>query len=88
MYDVPSCRVVEINLGCGIKDRLHKHRVYVTTFLGYGANEVLRKYMTKRKLEYQKYPKNRCTPLRKQEQILNLLCIVGHCTVIHACQQI
>lgn len=59
MYDVPSCRVVEINLGCGIKDQLHKHRVYVTTFLGYGANEALRMYMTQRKLKYEINRNNR-----------------------------
>lgn len=73
MYDVPSCRVVEINLGCGIKDRLHKHRVYVTTFLGYGANEALRMYMTKRKNDYQNTNRTTrndpCLPLNMKYQL-------------------
>ncbi|XP_065882910.1 ectonucleoside triphosphate diphosphohydrolase 7-like isoform X2 [Dysidea avara] len=67
--DILPCRVVDINLGCGIKNHLHKHRVYVTTFLGYGANEALRLYMQRHKLRHHKNSTNRfsvfdpCLPL-------------------------
>lgn len=36
--------IVEINLGCGIRDNQHKHRVYTNTYLGYGTNEARSKY--------------------------------------------
>jgi len=42
--EAPSANTVDINLGCGIHDNHHKHRVYVNTYLGYGTNEARRRY--------------------------------------------
>ena len=36
-------KVVEINLGCS-SDTTHRYRLFVTTFLGYGANEAINRY--------------------------------------------
>ena len=33
-----------MNLGCGIHDDQHKHRVHVSTYLGYGTNEARARY--------------------------------------------
>lgn len=42
--DTPSANTVDINLGCGIQDSQHKHRVFITSYLGYGTNEARRRY--------------------------------------------
>ncbi|XP_069140277.1 ectonucleoside triphosphate diphosphohydrolase 7-like isoform X2 [Argopecten irradians] len=41
---IPPHRVVEFNLGCQQNDFDHTYRVYVSTFLGYGANEARDRY--------------------------------------------
>ncbi|XP_022341260.2 ectonucleoside triphosphate diphosphohydrolase 7-like [Crassostrea virginica] len=44
-YDnIPSHRLAEFNLGCKNNDLDHTYRVYVTTFLGFGANEAREHY--------------------------------------------
>jgi hypothetical protein len=42
--DTPASQTVDINLGCGVQDSRHKHRVYINTYLGFGSNEALRLY--------------------------------------------
>ncbi|XP_064382622.1 ectonucleoside triphosphate diphosphohydrolase 7-like [Halichondria panicea] len=44
--EVHNDKIVEINLGCGLLDNEHKHRVYSMTYLGYGSNTVRTKYYT------------------------------------------
>ncbi|OWF42723.1 ectonucleoside triphosphate diphosphohydrolase 7-like [Mizuhopecten yessoensis] len=41
---IPPHRVVEFNLGCQQNDFDHTYRVYVSTFLGFGANEARDRY--------------------------------------------
>ncbi|XP_045189718.2 ectonucleoside triphosphate diphosphohydrolase 7-like [Mercenaria mercenaria] len=41
---VPKHLIAEFNLGCLNSDVDHTYRVYVTTFLGYGANEARERY--------------------------------------------
>jgi len=36
--------MVEINLGCKEHDTEHTYRLFVTTFLGYGANEAMARH--------------------------------------------
>ena len=39
--------MVEVNLGCGLGSAhgsQHKHRVFVSTYLGYGTNEARTRY--------------------------------------------
>ena len=45
--EVPSESLVEVNLGCGLgtaHGTQHKHRVFVSTYLGYGTNEARARY--------------------------------------------
>eukprot|EP01135_Chromosphaera_perkinsii_P003246 Nk52_evm21s239 gene=Nk52_evmTU21s239 len=39
-----SGKFVELNLGCNQHDDQHKYRLYVTTYLGYGANKARERY--------------------------------------------
>lgn len=42
--NIPKHRVAEFNLGCQNNDFDHTYKVYVTTFLGFGANEAQERY--------------------------------------------
>lgn len=46
MKDIPASLLSEFNLGCQDSDEDHKYNVYVTTFLGYGANAARKTYET------------------------------------------
>ncbi|XP_071166808.1 ectonucleoside triphosphate diphosphohydrolase 7-like [Mytilus edulis] len=41
---IPKHRIAEFNLGCQNNDLDHTYKVYVTTFLGFGANEAEERY--------------------------------------------
>ncbi|KAH3707971.1 hypothetical protein DPMN_067409, partial [Dreissena polymorpha] len=41
---IPKHLMAEFNLGCRSYDKEHTYKVYVTTFLGYGANEARTRY--------------------------------------------
>ncbi|XP_071090176.1 ectonucleoside triphosphate diphosphohydrolase 4-like [Haliotis cracherodii] len=45
--ELPKHLVAEVNLGCQDSDTEHTYRVYVTTFLGYGANSARERYEEK-----------------------------------------
>lgn len=42
--EVNQDEVVDINLGCGLSDSHHRHRVFVGTYLGYGSNVAMSRY--------------------------------------------
>ncbi|XP_056005681.1 ectonucleoside triphosphate diphosphohydrolase 7-like [Ostrea edulis] len=42
--NIPKHRLAEFNLGCQASEFDHTYRVYVTTFLGFGANEARERY--------------------------------------------
>ena len=42
--NIPSHLVSDINLGCQDSDLEHSYKVYVSTFLGYGANSARERY--------------------------------------------
>lgn len=42
--NIPKHRIAEFNLGCKNNDLDHTYRVYVTTYLGFGANEAREHY--------------------------------------------
>lgn len=44
MSEKDKNQVVDINLGCAEHDIQHRYRVFVNTFLGFGANQALRRH--------------------------------------------
>jgi Golgi nucleoside diphosphatase len=44
MAEKDKAQVAEINLGCREHDAEHTYRIFVTTFLGYGANEAMARH--------------------------------------------
>merc|ERR550517_1121095 len=44
MTEKDKSQVAEINLGCQEHDTEHTYRVFVTTYLGFGANEAMRRH--------------------------------------------
>jgi len=44
MPEKDKAQVAEINLGCTEHDTEHTYRIFVTTFLGYGANEAMNRH--------------------------------------------
>jgi len=46
MSESDKSQIVDINLGCADHDIEHRYRVFVNTFLGYGANQALRRHQT------------------------------------------
>ena len=44
MPEKDKAQVAEINLGCQEHDTEHTYRVFVTTYLGFGANEAIRRH--------------------------------------------
>ena len=44
MTDKDKSQVAEINLGCKEHDTEHTYRIFVTTFLGFGANEAMARH--------------------------------------------
>lgn len=44
----------EINLGCEEHGLEHKYKLYVTTFMGFGANEAMKRYENLLRVKYHK----------------------------------
>ncbi|VDO97384.1 unnamed protein product [Heligmosomoides polygyrus] len=68
-----SENVENVNLGCRDDDDRHKYKLFVTTFLGYGVNEGLRKYeqeLSDRLLQTKEgYVRDECMPVNLQKVI-------------------
>ncbi|VDL65431.1 unnamed protein product [Nippostrongylus brasiliensis] len=68
-----SENVENVNLGCRDDDDRHKYKLFVTTFLGYGVNEGLRKYeqeLSDRLLQTKNdYVRDECMPVNLQKVI-------------------
>ncbi|CAJ0593267.1 unnamed protein product [Cylicocyclus nassatus] len=68
-----SENVENINLGCRDDDDRHKYKLFVTTFLGYGVNEGLRKYeqeLSDRLMHTKEsYVRDECMPVNLQKII-------------------
>ncbi|KAL5471525.1 hypothetical protein EMCRGX_G029648 [Ephydatia muelleri] len=42
--EVSPSNTLELDLGCGFHGNSHKHRIFLATYLGFGTNEIWRKY--------------------------------------------
>ncbi|VDM61344.1 unnamed protein product [Angiostrongylus costaricensis] len=71
--DFRSSNVENVNLGCRDDDDRYKYKLFVTTFLGYGVNEGLRKYeqeLSDRLLTTNgTYIRDECMPVNLQKVI-------------------
>ncbi|KAK6024211.1 GDA1/CD39 family protein, partial [Ostertagia ostertagi] len=68
-----SENVENVNLGCRDDDDRHKYKLFVTTFLGYGVNEGLRKYEQQLSDQLlatkESYVRDECMPVNLQKVI-------------------
>ncbi|XGW21727.1 hypothetical protein V3C99_004584 [Haemonchus contortus] len=71
--DFRSENVENVNLGCRDDDDRHKYKLFVTTFLGYGVNEGLRKYEQQLSDQLlstkESYVRDECMPVNLQKVI-------------------
>lgn len=77
---MPAESTVDVNLGCGLgtaHSNQHKHRVFVSTYLGYGTNEARGRY-------YRQLLKEHLAK-RFGDYILNILHGGSMCFGISAC---
>lgn len=75
--ELPKSLMAEINLGCTSGDEEHTYRVYVTTYLGYGANAARKTY---EKIIYQRNKEKTtildpCLPVSMKQNISGLIFI-------------